>query len=102
MTGEPARYLAISHLVLEPGGIEVKSGCEFFHEGPPSNSMLPVNAAARAARLKSIPSNWRAAPHPGQIRRIARSLGFAGGTTSEATAFIENFIETEIQKETTP
>ena len=103
MTGEPARYLAISHLVLEPGGIEVKSGSEFEYSGTPSNGMLPVNAAARAARLKSIPSNWRAAPHPGQIRRLARSLGFAGGTTSEATAAIEAFIrETESQKETTP
>ena len=101
---ERPRYRALGRLVLEPGWIEVKSGSEFEYSGTPSNGMLPVNAAARAARLKSIPSNWRAAPHPGQIRRIARSLGFAGGTTSEATAAIEAFIretETQNHEETT-
>jgi hypothetical protein len=100
---ERPKYRALGRLVLEMGGIEVKADSEFFHEGAATNGMLPLNAAARAARLKSIPGNWRDAPHPGQIRRIARSLGFNGGTTSEATAAIEAFIrETESQKETTP
>ena len=100
---ERPKYRALGRLVLEPGWREIAAGAEFEHDGPASNGMMPLNPAARAARLKSIPSNWRAAPHPGQIRRLARSLGFAGGTTSEATAAIEAFIrETESQKETTP
>jgi hypothetical protein len=106
VTTEIPRYRAVGRIFLSAAGPVgsriIEAGAAFDYDGVPDNSMRPLNAAARAAKLKSIPSNWRAAPHPGQIRRLARSLGFAGGTTSEATAFIENFIETEIQKETTP
>jgi hypothetical protein len=95
MTDEPARYLAIGHLCLEPGWREIKDGAEFEHDGPPTNGMKPLNRSARLAKLASISPRWRET-RPLQIRRLAASLGYTGGT--DAAAFIEKWIrETESQ-----
>jgi hypothetical protein len=103
VTDEPARYQALGHLCLEPGWREIAAGACFEHDGPPTNGMLPLNGPARAAKLRSIDRHWRDNPRPEAIRRLARSLGWTGGTDAEAAAHIEKFIrETESQKETTP
>jgi hypothetical protein len=100
MPREIPRYLALARLVLEPGWIEVKAGSEFYHEGPPSNGMLALNAAAKKAKLASISPRWREKRQT-EIFRLARSFGFSHGTDAEAAAHIEKFIqETESQKET--
>jgi hypothetical protein len=99
---EPPRYRALGRLVLEPGWREIEAGAEFEHDGPATNGMLPLNAAARVSKLASIGPRWREA-RPQQIHRLARSLGWTGGTDAAAEAHIENFIaetESQNQKET--
>jgi hypothetical protein len=91
----------MARLVLEPGWIEVKAGCEFYHEGLPSSGFMPLNASARAAKLRSIDRHWRDNPRPEAIRRLAKSLGFDRGTDADAVAAIEKFIrETEMEAAT--
>jgi hypothetical protein len=105
MTDEAPRYRALSRIFISADGpvaariIEVDQ--VFDHEGLPNNAFLPLNAAARTARLKSIGNHWRETKHPGQLRRLATSLGWAGGTTGEADTYIENWIARETQEETT-
>jgi hypothetical protein len=100
VAAEPARYRAIGRLCLEPGWREIAAGACFEFSGRATHGMVPLNAAARKAKLASIDRHWRDNPRPEATRRLARSLGFAGGTDAEAAAHIEKFIrETEIQKE---
>jgi hypothetical protein len=103
VTTEIPKYRALGRLCLEPGWREIAAGAEFEYSGTPSNGMVPLNGPARAAKLRSIDRHWRETRSE-QIRRLAKSLGFAAGTDAEASAHIEAFIrETEIQnKETTP
>jgi hypothetical protein len=102
VAAEVPRYQALGKLCLEPGWREIAAGAVFEHDGPATNGMRPLNAPARQAKLASIGPRWREA-RPQQISRLARSLGFTGGTDGEAAAaHIKNWVarETEIQKET--
>jgi hypothetical protein len=100
VTDEAAKYKALGRLCLEPGWRTVEDGAEFEYSGVPSNGMLALNGPARKAKLASIGPRWRE-KQQAEIFRLARSLGFTGGTDAEASAHIENFIRaTEIQKET--
>jgi hypothetical protein len=104
---ERPKYLALGRIFLAAAGPSnpariIEEGQEFFSEGVPNNGFRPLNAAARAAKLKAIGMRWRENPHPAQFRRLAVSLGFAGGTTAEAQDFIAGWIAHETQKETTP
>jgi hypothetical protein len=98
---ERPKYRALARLVLEPGWREIAAGALFEHDGPATSGMMPVNGAARRAKLRSIDRHWRDV-RPQQIHRLARSLGWAGGTDAEAAAHIEAFIKTETQKEPKP
>jgi hypothetical protein len=105
MTAKLPKYRALGRIFLSADGPVAARIIEadevFDHEGPPNNAFLPLNYAARVAKLKSIGSHWRENPHPGQHRRLATSLGWAGGTTAEADTYIENWIARETQEETT-
>jgi hypothetical protein len=97
-----AAYQALGKLCLEPGWRTIEDGAVFEHDGPATSGMRALNGPALAAKLKSISPRWRE-KRQAEIFRLARSLGFIGGTDAEAAAHIENFIrETESQKETTP
>jgi hypothetical protein len=96
------RYQALGKLCLDPGWREIKDGAEFEYSGTPTCGMRPLNRAARVAKLASVGPRWRE-KRQAEIFRLARSIGFTGGTDAEAAAHIENFIrETESEKETTP
>lgn len=102
MTVELALYRAVGKIYIQPGYREIGDGEEFEYAGAATTPMTPLNAPARAAKLKSIGKRWREAK-PFHLRRIAKSLGgFSHGTDAEVVACIEEFItrETESQKET--
>jgi hypothetical protein len=100
VAAEVPLYRALGKLCLEPGWREIAAGAVFEHAGPATNGMMPLNAAARKAKLASIGPRWRE-KRQAEIFRLARSLGFTGGTDAEASAHIEKFIrETQSQKET--
>jgi hypothetical protein len=98
-------YCAIGRLVLPAAGPVaarvIEAGEQFDWDGIPNNAFRPLNAAARAAKLKSIPLHWREATRPEQTIRLAKSLGYIGTDGAAARAHIENF-ETEVEKESTP
>lgn len=92
------RYRAIEKLTSPAGdrylaGRIVKVGEEFEYGGEPGLAMLPLDAAAAAAKANSIHAadwDWRK-PAPGDHRRVQRlawSLGFTGATVAEAQAHI--------------
>jgi len=76
----------------------VYAGDEFFFDGKPGPALLPLNGAARAAKLKAI----AAGPHPKapvDTPRLARSVGFTGYGEDEAHAFIQKFVAAESGKQ---
>jgi hypothetical protein len=104
---ERPQYRALGRIVLPAAGPvgarTIEAGAEFFYDGAPHFGMVPVTAAGRTAKLKSIDlHHWREARRPEQINRLAKSLGFVGTDSAAARTFIEVFIKTEIQKESTP
>jgi hypothetical protein len=108
MPAEPAKYKALARLFLAAGPSSgariIEHGGRFELEGRPNIWMQPLNKAARIAKLRSIDRHWRETQFPGKIRRLAASLGWTGGTTSKASAHIQNWItrEERLEKESTP
>jgi hypothetical protein len=100
MTDETPRYRALGKLCLDPGWRTIEPGAEFEHTGAVTSGMRALNAAARKAKLASIGPRWRE-KRQAEIFRLARSVGFDGGSDAEAAAHIENFIR-ETEKETSP
>lgn len=102
---ETPRYRAVQPCFLQPVGyaspIRVEAGQEFEFEGEPGLAMLPLNAAARAARRRGLPDTWPKAAHRIATINASRGLG-APETASMAArrALIERFIaENPIRKE---
>jgi hypothetical protein len=94
LPAEPARYKALGRIFLSATGPSsgariIEHGQTFEFAGKPTVWMMPLNKAARAAKLKSIDPAWRQTPFPTKIRRLAASLGWTGGTTASAADFIE-------------
>ena len=100
MTDEPARYLAMARLVLEPDARTIEAGEPFEFADEPHAGMLPLNSTARRAKLRFLDAHWRET-RPQQIQRLARSLGWSKGTDAEAEAHIEKFIA-ETERENAP
>jgi hypothetical protein len=104
MSGETPRYRALEPVELQPAGEArprvVMVGEEFGFDGQPSAVLLPLNAAARAARLERIsPHHYgRSSVNP---QRMARSLGFVGHDANAARDFIRNFVVRETARQTT-
>jgi hypothetical protein len=94
---ELPRYRAIERVQVKAAGfgaaVTLEPDEEFSFEGTPGIGMLPLNAAARIAKLKSLSRYWARDANLGHIHRLARSFGFAGDP-GEARAFLEQ-IETE-------
>jgi len=99
---EAARYRALERVELQPAGAwrprVVMAGEEFDFDGKPSVVLLPLNAAARAARLERIePRHYaRMSVNP---QRLARSLGFTGHDATSARNFILEFVAAESGKQ---
>jgi hypothetical protein len=101
---ERPQYRALGRIVLPATGVDgsrtIEADENFFYDGVPNNAFRPLNALARAAKLKSIDRHWRETPHR-QIGRLAKSLGYHGADSAAAQAFIDEFIR-ETEKETSP
>jgi hypothetical protein len=91
-----ARYRLLEPTYLKPTGHLAPSmheaGSELEYDGRPGLSMLPLDAAAEAAKLSSIPRFYRETvfQENSMLARLARSLGATDAikTWSQARAFV--------------
>jgi hypothetical protein len=97
MTGETPRYRAIEDLSIrtrDRGLREVRIGESVSFEGKPGAALLPLNASARANKLRAIVAG--PGPHrPVDPVRMAKSLGFTGDDAGAAQDFIQKWIANE-------
>jgi hypothetical protein len=104
MTAEIPIYRALERLTIrgrDGRPREVAVGASISFEGKPGAALLPLNASARANKLRAIVAG--PGPHkPPSPVRLARSLGFEGHDTAEAKAFINDFVLRETARQTAP
>lgn len=92
------RYRAVEPCFLQPVGyavpIRVEIGQEIEFMGVPGLALMPLNAAARAAKASSIRTAVidGGAQHMHQRVRLARSLGFNGVNSLAARKHVEDFL----------
>jgi hypothetical protein len=92
-----ARYRILEPTYLQPDTYACsalfQAGATVEFSGVPGLSMLPLDEAARAAKLASIKNTWRTSRR-GDALRLARSLGGPPDypTFADACAFIDVWI----------
>jgi hypothetical protein len=99
MPREIPRYVALEKLRIRPVGARESRLCfageTFYFDGTPGTSLLPINGAARQAKLRALKAlvAERVSGQPTDtLGCIARGLGFEGHEESAAATFIETFI----------
>jgi hypothetical protein len=75
-------------------------GAEISFDGKPGPALLPLNASARANKLRAIVAG--PGPHrPVDPVRLAKSIGYVGHDAAAAQTFTAAFIARETARQTT-
>jgi hypothetical protein len=91
------RYRAAAACWLKPDDCSsprrIEAGEVFGYSATPSVMMIPLDAAARAARRKALPDVWPVSASPADTMRIGLGLGaHVTSNLAERRRIIENFI----------
>ena len=93
-----ARYKASAACWLKPDDHlhpkRIEPGESFEFAGVPGVAMIPLDAAARAAKRRQLPDLWPVSPNPSDTVRTALGLGASqNATLAECRRTIETFIQ---------
>jgi hypothetical protein len=102
MTAEIPRYRVLERLSIRSLGAghlrEFDVGAEISFEGKPGPALLPINASARANKLRAIVAG--PGPHrPVDPVRLAKSIGYTGHDAAAAQTFTAAFIARETARQ---
>jgi hypothetical protein len=92
----PRLYEATEDMVLADGRM-IAAGTTFYFSGEPGVALAPAAQSAVGPKVAAVEA-WLEATVPIWGRhietlRLARSLGFEGGTVAQAAAFIEAWLD---------
>src|SRR5882672_1799541 len=92
------RYKAAAACWLKPddhaGARRIEPGEVFSYSGTPSVAMIPQDAAARAAKRRTLHGEWKASASPSDTMRVALGLGAPHTSNlAERRRVIKTFIQ---------